>query len=238
VLTLAIDTSDRRGSVALLRDSAVLEQSTHTDASDYSEWLLPTVSALLRKASTKMEQVDLLAVSTGPGSFTGVRVGLTTAKAWAEVYKKPLVGISRLEAIARCSENASGLIAPSYDALRGQLFGALYTNTPNHCEQVIEEVVIAPEQFVELIDSKASDSEVTWVSLDPELLENLGSFKTRLSRGDQSIRCTVELAPAIALLAQERAAAGKFSDPRTLDANYVRRSDAEIFWKGLSAGGR
>jgi tRNA threonylcarbamoyladenosine biosynthesis protein TsaB len=237
VLTLAIDTSDRRGSVALLRGSTVLAQAAHEDASDYSEWLLPAISAMLVHGSTKMEQIELLAVSTGPGSFTGVRVGLTTAKAWAEVYNKPLVGVSRLEAIARCSETTSGIIAPSYDALRGQLFGALYTGIPN-TERLMEEAVMAPDQFVELIDSKASGSQVTWVSLDPELLENIESFKARIAHGDSLIPCTLKLAPTIGLIAQERAAAGQFSDPLALDANYVRRSDAEIFWKGISAGGR
>lgn len=192
----------------------------------------------MAEAGTKMERVDLLAAATGPGSFTGLRVGLSTVKAWAEVYGKPIVGVSRLEAMARSLQNSASFVAACYDAQRGQLFGALYRSVPGQFSRIGEELVIAPEDFVERVDGHADGEVVSWISLDPDLIKNLGSFQGRIAVGDSISVCTPDLATSIASLAEERAREGKFSDVLTLDANYVRRSDAEIFWKGPAANVR
>ncbi|HEX9344463.1 MAG TPA: tRNA (adenosine(37)-N6)-threonylcarbamoyltransferase complex dimerization subunit type 1 TsaB, partial [Candidatus Acidoferrum sp.] len=88
MIVLAIDTCDSRGGVAVLRDEAVLKIVAHESQEDYSSWLLPAVRECLLAGRLQMEDVDAYAVAAGPGSFTGVRVGLTTVKAWAEVYGK------------------------------------------------------------------------------------------------------------------------------------------------------
>jgi tRNA threonylcarbamoyladenosine biosynthesis protein TsaB len=238
VITLAIDTSDSRGSVAILRDGAVAARQTHEDSSDYSGWLLPAVGKVLAEAGTKIEGVDLLGVSTGPGSFTGLRVGLTTVKAWSEVYGKPVAGISRLEALARSIETKSGWVASLYDAQRGQVFGAVYEVAPNGLIPAGEEMVVSPEEFVLLVEERAGSGHVAWITLDQKLMENLESFRGRIAAGDSIHVCSSELASVIARLAEERAKVGQFSDSLALDANYVRRSDAEIFWKGSPSGVR
>lgn len=238
MVTLAIDTSEARGSVAVLRDSLLAAGRVHRDNSDYSAWLLPAVEAALAEAGIKMESLDLLAVSTGPGSFTGLRVGLTAVKAWAEVYRKPVVGVSRLKAIAGSELFISPFLVASYDAQRGQLFAALYCNATGHAESLGEEMVISPGELVSLVAEEAKQQKVTWICLDPELVSNAEGIEARISAGDAIVRGTEELAFRIGILAEEQAGKGHFSDPLTLDANYVRRSDAEIFWKGLSVGGR
>jgi tRNA A37 threonylcarbamoyladenosine modification protein TsaB len=131
-------------------------------------------------------------------------------------------------------------VAACYDAQRGQLFGAAYEREERAPEvkQIIEEVVIAPEEFVELVDSQASARAVTWITLDPSMIEKEERLLHRIARGDRMVQSPRELASSIGKLAQERAARREFSDPMALDANYVRRSDAEIFWKGTSAGVR
>jgi hypothetical protein len=88
------------------------------------------------------------------------------------------------------------------------------------------------------VDKNAGQGCVTWVSLDPELILNLELLRKRVEAGDVIVAASSELAPVIATIAEERARIGKFSDPMSLDANYVRRSDAEIFWKGSWAGVR
>src|SRR5260370_26361269 len=100
VIVLAIDTCDARGSVAVLRNDAVLKVLVHDTDEDYSSWLLPAVRECLASGGLQMEQVDAYAAAAGPGSFTGVRVGLTSVKAWAEVYGKRIAAVSRLEALA------------------------------------------------------------------------------------------------------------------------------------------
>ena len=234
MITLALDTSEARGSVAILRNGAAVALKKHTDSSDYSAWLLPAVDEVLSVAGTKLELVDLLAVAKGPGSFTGLRVGLTTVKAWAEVYRKPIVGVSRLEAIARSQNTPPGFVAACYNAQRGQLFGGFYRRQSGLLAKVGEELVISPKEFVELVDAEVGKEPVTWISLDPEMICDLEAMKQRIASGDTLHLCAPELAVTIGTIAEERAKAGEFSDPLALDANYVRRSDAEIFWKGPS----
>src|SRR5580704_5644306 len=104
MIVLAIDTCEARGSVAVLNDDAILRAVTHTSGEEYSTWLLPVVDEALEFARTTLAEVDVFAVTSGPGSFTGVRIGLTTVKAWSEVFSKPIVALTRLEAIAAQAE--------------------------------------------------------------------------------------------------------------------------------------
>ena len=123
MLILALDTCDLHGSVALLRDNSVLQTESHDTPEDYSSWLLPAVGRVLEAASSKLDQVDVFAAAAGPGSFTGVRVGLTTVKAWAEVYGRGIAAVSRLEALAEESSGKAPYVAPFFDARRNQVFG-------------------------------------------------------------------------------------------------------------------
>jgi tRNA threonylcarbamoyladenosine biosynthesis protein TsaB len=238
LITLAVDTSEVRGSVAVLRGGERGGEGVgvelHNAPVDYSEWLLPAAERVLASAAVRMEELDLLAVATGPGSFTGVRVGLTTVKAWAEVYGKPVVGVSRLEAMARSLPLPveGGLVAACYDAQRSQLFAALYCNAAGSLALVESEQVIPAEAFLNWVDERAGGQSVTWISLDPEFIKALPAWQRRVTCGDSMQRCAAQLAVSIGRLAEERARTGLFTDPLELDANYVRRSDAEIFWKG------
>jgi len=237
VLILALDTSDSRGSVAVLRDDAVLGSLPHESSDDYSSWLLPAVAHVLGEARLTLADVDLFAVSAGPGSFTGLRVGLTTVKAWAEVYARPAVGVSRLEAIAEQLPSASEWLAACFDARREQVFGGLFHRTAAGLVLVGEESVIAPQEFLESV-SKQAKCAVSWISLDPQVLTNLPGWPARAALGESVIAADPLLSPTIAHLAARAAAQGRSVDALALDANYVRRSDAEIFWKGNAAHGR
>lgn len=232
MLTLALDTSDTRGSVALLRDATNLAHRCHQDTQDYSSWLLPAVEAVVAESGVSMQEVELFAVATGPGSFTGLRVGLSTVKAWAEVYSKPIVGVSRLEALARSCNVNSGLVAVSYDAYRGQLFGALYRFGDGHATRINDEMVISPEEFLAFVLREAGMQPVTWISLDPQMITSSNGWTDAEMAGHSIHLAEALLAPVIGITAQEKSNRGEFSDPLQLDANYVRRSDAEIFWKG------
>src|ERR1700741_4979675 len=150
VLILALDTCDTRGSIALLRDHSLLHCESHTTAEDYSSWLLPAVIRVLTAAGVAaLPDIELYAVAAGPGSFTGVRVGLTTVKAWSEVYGCPIAAVSRLEAIAEQGIGSSPYVAAFIDARRNQIFAALYRRQAASLQRVEEEMVIAPDKFVE-----------------------------------------------------------------------------------------
>src|SRR6201981_1403355 len=122
LITLGIDTCEARGSVAVRKDGALKSVQKHESAEDYSSWLLPAVDRGLAAAGAKLRDIELLAAASGPGSFTGVRVGLTAVKAWAEVFGIKVVGVSRLEVMARQLKDVTGFVAASFDGQRGQLF--------------------------------------------------------------------------------------------------------------------
>src|ERR1700674_3909835 len=125
MIVLAIDTCEARGSVAVLNDDAVLRVEAHTSAEEYSSWLLAAVDLAHQFAKSTVDEVEVFAVASGPGSFTGGRIGPSTVKAWSEVFEKPIVALSRLEAVAAQSELKTPYVASFIDAQRGQLFGAL-----------------------------------------------------------------------------------------------------------------
>ena len=231
-LTLAVDTSEARGSVALRREGRLSCFRQHDTEEDYSSWLLPAVHDLLGESQSKLEDLTLLAVATGPGSFTGLRVGLTTVKAWAEVYGTPVVGISRLQALAHRGSKSASYIAACYDARRGQIFGGLFRRGASGIEVVEPEAVLEPVAFLELVSTSCGVNPVRWVALDPALISGQAKWAERVALGDTLMSPTEVLADGIGELGEHKARDQQLSDPVSLDANYVRRSDAELFWKG------
>src|SRR6202030_518450 len=126
MLILAIDTSTRTGSAAILRDSEVLAEISGYDEAPYSSRLFRDIALLQDRTNCRMDQIDIFAVAAGPGSFTGLRVGLTAVKAWAEVFRKPTAAISCLEAVAVQSVSALPFVVPIFDARRGQVYAGVY----------------------------------------------------------------------------------------------------------------
>lgn len=237
MIVLALDTCDSRGSVAVLEDATVLLAVAHDSSEDYSSWLLPAVGRVLQGSGLKMADVDGYAVAAGPGSFTGVRVGLTTAKAWAEVYGKRISGVSRLEAIGMQGVLESSHVAAFVDAHRGQVFGAIFRRKGEVLERLGEEMVIPPGKFIETAAELAKGESISWVSIDAGVLISEENWKAREKRAEQVESVSCVLAPAIGRIGSRELAAGRFTSALSLDANYVRRSDAEIFWKGVADGG-
>jgi tRNA threonylcarbamoyladenosine biosynthesis protein TsaB len=235
---LALDTCDSRGSVALLRGKAVLRVAVHENAEDYSSWLLPTVQDILQLAGVSMEQVEAYAAASGPGSFTGLRVGLTTVKAWSEVYGPPIAAVSRLEALASQAQEGAVAVAVFANAHREQIFGALYRRKEQQWERVEEEMVIEPAKFVEWVSERAGAERLGWVSPEPEYITRQENWRERERRGERVQVVPAVLAPVIGRIGYEKVLENRLADAVTLDANYVRRSDAELLWKGGRGRGR
>jgi tRNA threonylcarbamoyladenosine biosynthesis protein TsaB len=238
VILLALDTCDARGSVTVLRDEAVLSLVVHESAEDYSLWLLPAVDEVLKTAGLGMRDVEVYAAACGPGSFTGVRVGLTTVKAWNEVYGRPIAAVSRLEALATQSLVDTAYVAAFVDAHREQVFAALYRGEDNRLVRIEDEVVIAPAEFVEWVGAKVGTERVAWVSPDMETVARAEIFGAREKLGDVMVRAEPKFAPAIGRIGYRMALEKRTTDALTLDANYVRRTDAEALWKGGASRGR
>jgi tRNA threonylcarbamoyladenosine biosynthesis protein TsaB len=234
MLILSLDTSSAAGSFALLRDANVLSERLSTDQKLYSASVLRETRELLDGAHISLEQIDLFAVNAGPGSFTGLRVGLATVKGWAEVFGKPGVAVSGLEAFAAqaCpSLKAGSLVAAVIDARRGQIFGSLFV-TGNECgalERIGEDVVATADEFFEFVKGKLAGRDLVIACASPELIRP--AIEQRGLDG-----CAVEvvssaLAPVIGKLGYAKALRGESVDALRLDANYIRRSDAEMNWR-------
>jgi tRNA threonylcarbamoyladenosine biosynthesis protein TsaB len=232
MIVLAIDTCEARGSVAVLNDDAILQVVTPTSTVEYSTWLLPVVDEALESARSTLPEVDVFAVASGPGSFTGVRIGLTTVKAWSEVFSKPIVALSRLEAIAAQTERASPYVASFIDAQRGQIFGALYKRSESGLTPIEQAMVASFKVFMDWVDERAAGNEVAWISTDPDTVVKQSAWQGRTAQGApiQFVPCI--LAPLIGKMAFQRALKGDVQDALTIDANYVRRSYVEVFQKG------
>lgn len=244
---LALDTCDSRGSVSVLRDGEVLRTIEHDTSDDYSVWLLPAIDRALQSAGLTFPDIEVYVAASGPGSFTGVRVGLTTVKAWAEVTGKPIVGVSRLEALAvQAAPDAGGFVAAFANAQRKQIFGALYrresgsSGSGHTLTRIGEETVIAPEAFLAWAVQNSGGAHIHWISTDPEMLTETEAWAARQKENgarpaDNVAGVCVQsaspiLAPAIGRLGYHLATRKHFIDPLRLDANYVRRSDAEASW--------
>jgi tRNA threonylcarbamoyladenosine biosynthesis protein TsaB len=238
MLILAIDTSTRTGSAAILRDSEIIAEISGYEETPYSTRLFRDIVLLQDRANFRLDQIDVFAVAAGPGSFTGLRVGLTAVKAWAEVHGKPIAAISGLEAIA--AESLAGetpsvsnahFIAPFLDARRGHVYGAIYRRISGDGMGLAlagDESVLSLDEFLELVKGKAPQT-VDLVSPTPDVLP-----ATRIKEvlpGARIVQVSGALAPAIGRLGFERAKRGDLVDSISLDANYVRRSDAESAWK-------
>jgi tRNA threonylcarbamoyladenosine biosynthesis protein TsaB len=229
MLILAIDTSTRAGSVALLRDRQVLAEISAREETPYSTRLFRDLEALQSRAPFRMDQIDVFAVAAGPGSFTGLRVGLTAVKGWAEVHRKPIAAISGLEAIASQSSANSPVRSPFLDARRGFVFGSTYRRSQpdsNILQLVGEEAIFSIEEFLASVKENSGLSQPVLVSSTPEALPL--TLVESILPGARLEQVPEGLAPAIGLLAFDRVDRGDLADPLTLDANYIRRSDAEV----------
>jgi tRNA threonylcarbamoyladenosine biosynthesis protein TsaB len=235
MIVLAIDTCEMRGSIAVLDDNAVLQLVPHTGTEEYSSWLLPAVDSALESSNSTLPRVDVFAAASGPGSFTGVRIGLTTTKAWSEVFSKPIVTVSRLETVAMQSDLQTQYVASFIDAQRGQIFGALYKRAASGLTLIDQEMVAKPEVFMEWVDQRVAGSDVAWISTDPHILESQPNFQARAQRHNTQLVPPI-LAALIGKMAVQRGRQGDVLDALSVDANYVRRSYVEVFQKGPAHG--
>ncbi len=258
MLLIAIDTSGRNGSVALCRgnrDSFETVQLIPIEGGTYSARLMPAIAELLANQQLSKEQIDAFVVVSGPGSFTGLRVGIATVKGLCEALQKPLVAVSMLEAVAvlrgpdalsmaalkgypsaslragffsgvdselshtaLATEGQPSKLAVGLDAGRGEMYVGDFL-IDNSRVSMLRESIIKLEAF----SREATSSSFQVLTPDAKVAETLSNSGAR-------VQLVQPLdAEAIARIGLTKFLAGELADPATLDANYIRRSDAEIF---------
>jgi tRNA threonylcarbamoyladenosine biosynthesis protein TsaB len=218
MLLLSVDTSGKYGSIALARcDGRLCDvmEVVPLVGGTFSAQLVPQIAALLSQHGFSKCDIGGFAVATGPGSFTGLRVGLAAIKALAEALRKPIAGVSLLEAVASAtSENVRVLAL--MDAGRGEAFAGIYEILPDQGTRLVR------EQLVKVDDLESPEGEPV-VTPDHNLAEALRRKGIKVALIERPRTDTV------ARLGWRKIQAGEIISPEQLEANYIRQSDAEIF---------
>jgi tRNA threonylcarbamoyladenosine biosynthesis protein TsaB len=227
MLILGIDTSGKSGGVTLAEGDAqsfrALE-SCPIAGGTFSAQLVPTIAALLERHGHAAQDLDGFAVASGPGSFTGLRVGLSAVKGLAEVLDKPIATISLLEALA-VSSGRQGRIAAALDAGRSEVFWGLYQVSPDVAARINEEL-LSREEFLRHLGNNSS---LDCVVIGDAVLIEVASTAHANTHVQFALHPDSEM---IARLGLKKLLAGETVSVEALDANYIRRSDAELFSKG------
>ena len=147
MLVLAFDTSSSSGSVALVRDGDIVAELSSGLVGTHAEWLMPSIAGLLDSAGAVMDTVDLFAVDTGPGAFTGLRVGAATVKGLAWALGKKVAGVSTLESLALNLRYSAHAVCPVLDARKGEVYAAIYRFNGAWAEPLLKDSVMAPEEL-------------------------------------------------------------------------------------------
>ncbi len=224
MLILAIDTSGPAGGITLAEadeKSFRVIESAAIAGGTFSAQLIPTLAGLLNKHGYSAKDLGGFAAASGPGSFTGLRVGLSAIKGLAETLHKPIAVVSVLEALAALSDR-QGTIAAALDAGRKEVFLGIYEKSDDALLKQREEL-LSQASFVAAL---AADGPAWIITSDAPIAELVAASQ-----------CAVNLVPRpgsewIARIGAGKLLAGETVSVEALDANYLRRSDAEIFFKG------
>lgn len=223
MLVMGIETSTMQGGVALLSGQGLLSEYLLNVKATHTERLLPSIDRVLRDAGIALSQVEGLAVAAGPGSFTGLRIGLSTAKGLAVAVDKPLVGISTLEAMAWTLPFCIHPICPILDARKGEIYCALFRHQGDRLIRLMDEAAISPELLIARIEQNTvflGDGLSVYGDLLKSRLGELALFPPFSQRGGR--------AAAVAELGRRRLLLGQRDDVSRLTPRYLRPSEAEL----------
>lgn len=224
---LAIDTSTMTGGIALMEEENLIAESRLNVKVSHSERLVKELDHILNQSSLNIDDIDIFAISIGPGSFTGLRVGLSTVKGLVYQSSKKIVSVSSLEALAYSLPFCKYPICPMLDARKKEVYTAIFLWGDERLVKIMDEQVIGIDDLLSKIIEKT-------VFLGDGVI--LYKDKIRSFLGDKAIFVfpqDIYPSPAsVAYLGMIKAKMGKFDDPATLTPRYMRRSEAEIKFKG------
>jgi tRNA threonylcarbamoyladenosine biosynthesis protein TsaB len=228
---LAVDTSTLSGSVALLDDLQVAAEWNLQAAQTHNRRLLKTIDGVLSDVGWTVDMVDGFAVTLGPGSFTGIRIGISTIKTLAWVLGKRYAGIPTLDALAAPVQFAARPVCALIDARRQQVYSAWYEpNGDGQCLRRTPYAVGAPEAVLQGVDGPTLFCGDGWLLYRQRLLAELGSWAIELPAPYHSVR-----AAFVGSLAYQRFLQGDSDDPVTSNPIYVRPSEAELHRSEITA---
>ena len=221
---LGVDTSTPVGSIGITDDESVIAEYSLNVVETHSSRLMSAIDDLLRRALLKIHDMDAFAIAIGPGSFTGLRIGLGTMKGFCYALKKPLVGVVTLDALAYNVKFADKLICPILDARRGEVYAAVYRGSSDgRLELQTDYLCTKIELLLETLAEPTiflGDGFNRYKDTIAEMLKEKAIFTTPFfgfCRG-----------ATVALLGYERLKAGESDDYFSITPFYIRKSEAEV----------
>ncbi len=230
MIVLGLDTSTSAGSVGLVEDDRIIGEYTLDIRATHSERFMPALVRLLNDAGVELKDVDGIAVALGPGSYTGLRIGVVAAKMLAYACGKPLAGVSSLEVLAEGIWSPGRLICPMIDAKRSQVYAALFRRAESgalerlkedelyELSDLLGELELLGEEIVFTGDGMAKNMKM--------IGERLGQRAVQAPRGQRITRGS-----SVAFLGLDHIKSGAVLDPFEIVPKYLRRSEAEIRWE-------
>jgi len=245
---LAIDTTSDYGGAAVYEQKECLASALNSEpASRYAVTLFELVDRALAQAGIGFPDIDLYAVSNGPGSFTGIRVGLAAAQGWARAFQRPVKGVNLLEAMVDYAHPEADWAVPVLDARRGEFFAGIYRRTAeaagpqSEFEPAGTGQLVRPERLQGMLDALSHGGQcrtfrggtIAFLTRSHDLKAR--SLRESLPQDLLGIELPGALLEAIASVALRAHEQGGKPSPDELDACYIRRSDAEMNWQPPAA---
>ena len=225
MLIFGIDTCCMAATAALMSEDVLVAQTVINHKKTHSQKMMPQIEEMFRAAELMPSDVGAYAAAVGPGSFTGVRIGVATAKAMAQAADKPCVAVSTLEALAFSSKFFDGIVSPILDARRGQVYNALFEGGKDGLTRICDDRALALDELLQQLKSTNKPvifmGDATLVFKD-EIIAALGEqafFAPKISN--------LNLAGAVAEIGLERLKSGETTEYSKLVPSYIRLSQAE-----------
>ncbi len=217
---LAVDTSSPAATAAVIGDDRIIGSYTIQNGNTHSRYIMPMIADMLEKCGESIGSMDAFAAALGPGSFTGLRIGIATVKAFALAVGKPVIGVSSLECAAKNVFPAEGqLVCPIFDARHGNVYHALFLDGKRLCADRLAAV----DSLLKGLNGKkvlfVGDGVPVYAQHITAVMGKNGVLAPQYRRHQR--------ADALAQIAYERAIQGDFDAPAALSALYIRPSQAE-----------
>ena len=224
---LAVDTASKSMSICIGKEDKLVAEMTLNTGLTHSEMLMPSLEDLFVKSKMMISDIDLFAVTKGPGSFTGLRIGISTINAFAYALGKKCVGIASLDVLAEQASSFFGLICPILDARRGEVYTAVYQNTNGKVERITEYQAIDLEAFLKALPQ---DQAICFIG------EGVFSYRDKLITYSNAYLFNDNKQHILASTLAKMAFSRKEENTLQVSPFYLRESEALIRWKQANPG--
>lgn len=223
---MMIDASTIVATAAILDEERLLGETIVNYKKKHSEKMLPAIDHLLKDSGLTLKEIDVFGVVNGPGSFTGLRIGMATAKGFAQALGKPMVTVSTLEALAANLAYSNGVVCPILDAQRGEVYTAAYFPQNGDLKQIMPEQACALDALAEQLQALEGDNKVYILG---DAVKKFGDTLYKIVPNIEKVApyLAMNRASSAAHIGLRKALTGDLTDCKLAALNYIRKSSAE-----------